>query len=1025
MAKTLQLIAVGVCISVCQIAPSAMSYVDGSASEFGDGSSWESPLQTIQLGIDMASDGDTVIVAEGGYRENIHFDGKNIKVTSTDPLDPYVVAGTIIDGNQAGSVVTFAGTEDETCVLSGFTIRNGTGTMIGDSLSAGGGIYGGFPATTRATIENNIVVGNSVSFIGGALYHCRGTIQHNVVTGNSAGQDGGGLFRCNGTIQGNAMTANSAERSGGGLHECNGVIQNNLIAGNSAAVNGGGLSNCHRMIVNNTIYGNSAGSHGGGLAACRGVIRNCIIWANTAAGVRSELYESSIPSFCCIQGWGGGGLENIAPKYGPQFVDPDGPDDDPRTHEDNDYRLAEDSPCKDAGVNYFWVAWPQRELDRGCRLVGERVDMGCYEYGSSPDSDGDLVADADESAGGTDPDQEDTDGDFIRDGLELLRGSDPLVSTPLRIVHVPSDIATIQQSLCLAASGEEIVVNRGTYHENVVFCGNDVILRSSDPHDRGIVESTIIDGRREGPVLSLIGHETEASIIAGFTIRNGKSENGGGICGGPEDHGSWCPTPSHATIQNNIITGNVAAGEWGRGGGVAYCNGAILNNVIIGNSAASCGGGLGFCGFVRQFTEFPFNGPIQNNLIVGNSAPHWGGGVAACTGTIRNNTIVGNSTGGSGGGLDECSGTVLNNTIVSNSAARGGGVASGSDSTIRNCIIWGNTASEGPQLSDVSEPTYSCIQDWTGTGVGNITEPPLFLDPDGPDNKPQTYEDNDYRLSPNSPCVDKGKNEDWMVDALALNGSPRIIDFGDDGSAIVDMGAYEAREFIPPVLTLNGELSIILECGAPYIEPGYTATDNYDGDITDRVVVTGWVDPTSRGSHPLRYNVKDSSGNRAPEKVRLVEVRDTTPPVITLLGDNPMTIQVGTPYVEPGYTVTDSCDGDVTAFVVVSGSVDSNAVGTYILLYNAIDWSVNPAQVTRTVNVVETVFRVVEILPVGGQIRLTWTSRPGATYTVWSCGDPCAGLWTEEATIDSQGDSTEWTDPETACMCKFYRIELR
>lgn len=105
-------------------------YVDGSTPEFGDGSSWETPLETIQEGIDAASDGHTVIVAEGTYNENIRFKGKNIVLRSKDPTSPIVVKNTIIDGTQAGSVVTFAGTEDETCVLSGFTIRNGTGTEV-------------------------------------------------------------------------------------------------------------------------------------------------------------------------------------------------------------------------------------------------------------------------------------------------------------------------------------------------------------------------------------------------------------------------------------------------------------------------------------------------------------------------------------------------------------------------------------------------------------------------------------------------------------------------------------------------------------------------------------------------------------------------------------------------------------------------------------------------------------------------------------------------------------------------------
>ena len=62
---------------------------------------------TIQEAIDAAQAGHTIIVSSDTYYENIEFDNKNITVRSSDPLNPAIVAATIIDGGGSGSVVQF------------------------------------------------------------------------------------------------------------------------------------------------------------------------------------------------------------------------------------------------------------------------------------------------------------------------------------------------------------------------------------------------------------------------------------------------------------------------------------------------------------------------------------------------------------------------------------------------------------------------------------------------------------------------------------------------------------------------------------------------------------------------------------------------------------------------------------------------------------------------------------------------------------------------------------------------------
>ncbi len=248
--------------------------MDGAVETSGNGKDWKEAFKTIKEGIYAASDGDFVIVSQQKYFETVHFRGKNITLQSKDPGNLGVVKDTIIDGDQAGSVVTFSGTENGTCVLSGFTIRNGKATY-------GGGICGGTEGNaTLARIEYNIITDNSADF-GGGMTCCDGTIQYNVIEKNIASEDGGGLYECNGGKVGNTISDNVSNRDGGGLYSCGGTIRSNTISGNSADRNGGGLCDCDVLIIDNTIVGNSSGERGGGLYGCDGTIRDNEVSGNS------------------------------------------------------------------------------------------------------------------------------------------------------------------------------------------------------------------------------------------------------------------------------------------------------------------------------------------------------------------------------------------------------------------------------------------------------------------------------------------------------------------------------------------------------------------------------------------------------------------------------------------------------------------------------------------------------------------------------------------------------------------------
>ncbi len=112
---------------------------------------------TIQEGIDVSSDGDTVLVQPDTYVENINFNGHNIVLGSLflTTGDTTYIAQTIIDGDLSGTAVIFASGEDSTAALKGFTLQNGI------SIEGGGGIlcYNSSPLIVCNTIRNNSTYG--------------------------------------------------------------------------------------------------------------------------------------------------------------------------------------------------------------------------------------------------------------------------------------------------------------------------------------------------------------------------------------------------------------------------------------------------------------------------------------------------------------------------------------------------------------------------------------------------------------------------------------------------------------------------------------------------------------------------------------------------------------------------------------------------------------------------------------------------------------------------------------------------
>lgn len=173
---------------------------------------------------------------------------------------------------------------------------------------------------------------------------------------------------------------------------------------------------------------------------------------------------------------------------------------------------------------------------------------------------------------------------------------------------------------------------------------------------------------------------------------------------------------------------------------------------------------------------------------------------------------------------------------------------------------------------------------------------------------------------------------------------------------------------IAPSITLMGEQELYVLPNTQYQEAGFTAYDEYDGDITERVTCT-------RDGERIVYRVSDSSGNTA-EVYRTVHENDPVPPEITLVGGENTELTIGCAYEELGYSAHDNCDGDLTEAVTVAGTVDPYHGGEYPIEYSVTDSFGNTTVVTRTVTVVPNALPD-RVRPDGKIIYLTFDDGPG------------------------------------------------
>jgi hypothetical protein len=347
---------------------------------------------------------------------------------------------------------------------------------------------------------------------------------------------------------------------------------------------------------------------------------------------------------------------------------------------------------------------------------------------------------------------------------------------PATVIHVPSQYSTIQEGIDAGSDGDTVLVQPDTYGENINFNGHNILLCSMflPTGNPSYIFSTIIDGGSSGSVATFSNSEDSTARLIGFTIQNGYAEQGGGIL---------C-VYANPVVSYNIIDGNTTFGSSeGEGGGI-YCSSSdiiIANNIISANMTSGPLGGKGG-GIYCQYG----NPKIYNNIIRENFAD-WGGGGIWCDSSnpVINQNIFKENTGNFFGGAISCDDSnpiIMNTVFYGNMSPWMFGSAlffiNNSAMIITNSIFWNHDEPAFYYENSTYEFTYTDFQDLPLPGVGNITDDPLFRDPQNDDfHLMATYCGDPY----DSPCIDAGDPDvfDSLLDcAWGL------------GTASSDMGAY-------------------------------------------------------------------------------------------------------------------------------------------------------------------------------------------------------------------------------------------
>ena len=808
--------------------------------EFGMRHAFQVPggYVSIQEAIDAAACGDIIVLNAGVHFGNINFNGKNIIVSSVYPDDPMCVAYTVIQGSGAGPVVTFSGSESQSCVLDGLTITGGNTT--GD----GGGICGN---GTEAMIANCIITNNHADGYGGGVSDCNGTIVRCTITGNTAGGGGGMYNHGSSPVLTNCTFNENLAVDGGAIYirgEFNGTLTDCAFENNTAAVYGGAISHTGfgELNIIRCEFRDGSAERGGAIYNIYAplVLSRCILVGNQAEYAGAIDTDGDITLTNCLLAnnqalvWGGAlaNMMNTSRSINCTFVG---------NSANYGGAIFSNIECDTTAINsIFWDNTAQTgsqiatsgshggstltvnycDIENG--LEGLYVPNGCTLFWGEGNIDADPYF--------VDPDGEDNVVGTEDDNLRLLLGSPcvdtgdntalpPFVLTDLdgnpritgdtvdmgayefqglRTLYVDGDApfggdgkswATafrhLQDALFNASPGTEIRVAQGIYKPHL----NSY---SAQPPSRADTFQLMNGVTIKGGYAGLGQPEPNARDISLYeTILSGDL-NGNDI--EVTDPADMWDDPSRSDNSLHVVTGSgtnataVLDGFTITGGNANSTNpdhrgGGMFNRLDSSPTVTNCtfiANSATFRGG-GMFNDDYSNPMVDNCTFTGNLAGR-GGGMCndeESTTTVINCIFSGNSAVYGGGmGNDEGCPIVINCTFVGNSANNGGGMemSERGNAMITNCIFWANSPD---QISLDYEEGATASVTYTDVqggweGLGNIDVDPLFADPC----------DGDYHL----------KSEGWRWSKYLVHGShwwcnyvtSPCIDAGNPGSPLGD-----------------------------------------------------------------------------------------------------------------------------------------------------------------------------------------------------------------------------------------------